>query len=862
MKKNVLLIACLLLVSFFAQGQQQGNIVEYFGRERVDRIDEGKVLHWFGNGYMLQVTARSGYLFNMVDGLAWEIATGKFNAPKEGKLDAVNYGSADTEISWIPTMVDSTGKFTHRDLRRSYLYTEYKSNNDQVVLLETSGNTRTFINGLPHEGDHYDFAYTLIPFRLKKGNNEFLFTFGRFGRVEAKLITPTKSIMFTQRDMTLPDIINGEANDKWGAIRVVNAQDKALTGLTIKCTLSTGESVTYNSDDVMPMMVRKIKFLVPAVKSTETGRVTATLALMQGNKELDRTEITLQQRNASGTHERTFISKVDGSVQYYSITPSSTKGDNQALFLSVHGAGVEARNQARAYKPKDWGHVVAATNRRPYGFNWEDWGRMDALEVLEDSRALLKTAPEKTYLTGHSMGGHGTWVIGVNYPDKFAAIAPCASYPDIAGYGGGSGNADAENRTFTQFIPFERAANAGRSLQLKQNYLQQGVYIFHGSEDRTVPTAQARMMRQLLSEYHDNFCYYEYPGGSHWFGDESVDWKPIFEFFKRHTLATNDKKERLDFTTASPGVSEKDYWITILQQDTVLGFSNAAFEISQGGPDFSRGNFGGGRPQGEFSGPMRQPREKGIIGTTRNVVALALDIPSLKLPEAETNIIIDGKKIPVPTSKAVTLKKVDNEWQITGDIPVTEKYPARYAGFKFAFTNNVVFVYATGGTPVENEWYMNKARFDSETFLYRGNGSIEVIADKDFNPDTYADRNVVIYGNASNNKAWAKLLTNSPVQVKQGEITVGSKSFKGSNYGIYFIYPRTDSKTASIGVVAGTGIEGMKGTFPNDYFFGFNGFPDLAVFTVDMLRNGIKGVKMSGFFGNDWSVEKGNFITE
>jgi len=27
--------------------------------------------------------------------------------------------------------------------------------------------------------------------------------------------------------------------------------------------------------------------------------------------------------------------------------------------------------------------LVAPTNRRPYGYDWEDWGRADALEVLE-----------------------------------------------------------------------------------------------------------------------------------------------------------------------------------------------------------------------------------------------------------------------------------------------------------------------------------------------------------------------------------------------------------------------------------------------------------------------------------------------
>ena len=99
----------------------------------------------------------------------------------------------------------------------------------------------------------------------------------------------------------------------------------------------------------MPMMVRKVKFRIPGATSSKKGETKATVILQdKSGKEIDRTEITLQQKDASSIHERTFISDVDGSVQYYSVNPSTTQGDNQALFLSVHGASVEARNQARA----------------------------------------------------------------------------------------------------------------------------------------------------------------------------------------------------------------------------------------------------------------------------------------------------------------------------------------------------------------------------------------------------------------------------------------------------------------------------------------------------------------------------------
>src|SRR5262249_29261570 len=95
-----------------------------------------------------------------------------------------------------------------------------------------------------------------------------------------------------------------------------------------------------------------------------------------------------------------------------------------ALFLTLHGAGVEAIGQADAYAPKTWGHLVAPTNRRPFGFDWEDWGRLDAMEVLELARKELGTDPQRTYLTGHSMGGHGVWHLGATFPDRFAAIGP------------------------------------------------------------------------------------------------------------------------------------------------------------------------------------------------------------------------------------------------------------------------------------------------------------------------------------------------------------------------------------------------------------------------------------------------------
>ncbi|HAC21726.1 MAG TPA: hypothetical protein DCF91_06460 [Porphyromonadaceae bacterium] len=341
-------------------------------------------------------------------------------------------------------------------------------------------------------------------------------------------------------------------------------------------------------------------------------------------------------------------------------------------------------------------------------------------------------------------------------------------------------------------------------------------------------------MRQELGEFHTDFCYYEYPGGSHWYSNESVDWKPIFEFFNRHSIPADSAMNRVEFYTASPAISATNHWLRIDQQQKAYQVSNVLFDII----------------------------DNSISGTTNNVEMITFETGKLASKNLKS-IIIDGQTIALNGEKEITLKNADNKWTVIEGVPTTQKYAQRSGGFKQAFDNDVVFVYATGGNKAENEWYRNKAAFDAETFLYRGNGSIDVIADTQFNPVKYKDRNVVVYGNASNNKAWNKLLKNAPIQVKNGEINFGGKQMKGTDLGTYFVYPRQDSQTASVGVVAGTGIEGMKAGYANDYISGITGFPDVLIFNVDMLRNGIEGVEVSGFFGNDWSISNGDFtITE
>ncbi len=786
----------------------------------------------FTSGLVAESVHEYGRQALVQDEIAYQLIHGTFQKPANGKTLFKN--EEGEEIQWEKIEVDSTGRFRESALGEGYLYLEYVADRAQLAVLNISRNSMFYFNGEPHGGDIYGDGWMYIPVQLKKGSNDILVRGSRFSRwqgIEAKIIFPEKPVYMIEEDLTLPHVVIGESSGLlWGTMVVSNGTDKPLSDLSISASLE-GKNTVTQLPVVPPMTIRKVGFQFDPVNVKEVQDYNAKISLQQRRNVLDETTVSIAGVASSSHQSHTFISSIDGSVQYYGVAPQKENaGPGQSLFLSVHGAGVEAIGQARAYKPKDWGTLVTPTNRRPRRFNWEDWGMKDALEVLEIAQKKYSPDPDKIYLTGHSMGGHGTWILGATYPDKWAAIAPCAGYPILAEYGSADGTipTESENRVEQLLL---RTSNPSNVIALAENYKSHGVYIFHGDADRVVPVTYARQMRSVLSEFHPDFSYYEYPGGSHWFGNESVDWDPLFDYFKWHSNKADSSVNVIDFMTANPGVSASHRWVSVLQQQEPLEFSRVHLE--------------------------RDIAQNIISGTTQNVYVLKIQINDLRGSE-KIQIKLDGDSLDIDVNEDVVYLFKKDHWQVGSPLSKTQKGPHRGGTFKDGFNHQMVYVYATKGNAEENQWAYSKARFDAEVWYYRGNGSIDVIADKDFDPKKYTDRGVVLYGNASNNAAWGKLLNDCPIQVKNGEISLGSKSFTGEDLGAYFVWPRPDSEIASVSVISGSGLSGMKSTEPNQYFAGGSGFPDYMIFTSSMLKNGIQGVKVAGFFGNDWTLEKGD----
>src|SRR5205823_3954754 len=155
------------------------------------------------------------------------------------------------------------------------------------------------------------------------------------------------------------------------------------------------------------------------------------------------------------------------------------------------------------------------------------------------------------------------------------------------------------------------------------------------------------------------------------------------------------------------------------------------------------------------------------------------------------------------------------------------------------------------GTPEENAWALAKARYDAETFWYRGNGAVDLVADTAFDASIDRDRSVILYGNAQTNAAWTSLLAGSPVMVSRGAVRVGGREIAGSDLACLFVRPRPGSPQALVGVAGGTGPVGMRLTDRMPYFVSGVEYPDLLVLGPEALERGSEGVRVAGFFGQD-----------
>jgi len=76
------------------------------------------------------------------------------------------------------------------------------------------------------------------------------------------------------------------------------------------------------------------------------------------------------------------------------------------------------------------------------------------------------------------------------------------------------------------------------------------------------------------------------------------------------------------------------------------------------------------------------------------------------------------------------------------------------------------------------------------------------------------------------------------------------------------VRPRPGSAVAAVAAIGGSDVKAMRASNRPAIFSSGTGYPDLIIATPDYLTRGAQAVLLAGYFGHDWSFEKGEWARQ
>jgi predicted esterase len=235
------------------------------------------------------------------------------------------------------------------------------------------------------------------------------------------------------------------------------------------------------------------------------------------DKELTEAEAEIKEISAGhnpyatrrGDFRKAYRSGVDSTLQPYRVfIPAAYDGSKAfPLVVALHGMGGDETsifdqyaNGAFRREAEKHSYIVVCPKGREPASMYTGSAEQDVLDVIAEIERAYKIDLDRVYMTGHSMGGFGTWSIAIDHPDLFAAIAPI------------SGGGDPRKMDRIARIP---------------------ELVVHGDADNTVSVQRSREMVLAGKKLGIEIKYVEVPGGSH-VSVAVPAFGPIFEWFDAH----------------------------------------------------------------------------------------------------------------------------------------------------------------------------------------------------------------------------------------------------------------------------------------------------------------------------------------
>jgi predicted esterase len=492
--------------------------------------------------------------------------------------------------------------------------------------------------------------------------------------------------------------------------------------------------------------------------------------------ELDRTGGNGSVR-AGGFLRIAYVDEVDGSTQFCrAYLPSEyDPAKPWPLVTFLHGYNPPNPAYIRWWSVDERHNAIADTKGtiviEPHARGNAQYmgaGERDVLRCLDEAKRRFSIDADRIYLTGESMGGHGTWRIASRHPDLFAAAAPVYGGWDFRITNVSAPTSVPQPENDLDAFSFERASSFANA----ENLLHVPLLVLHGDVDPAVNVENSRHAVKLLQRWGYDIRYHEMPGWAHEdLGQRAnvVDWLLTH---KRVTAPTTIRLRSVDLAGASA------YWID------VRAFENPSQVI-------------------RVSAEVLQPGVVRVDST--NVAAFAINLPATLRGQAnKLKVTWNGQ------TNEVSLH--DNVAEL-GSLPRSSGLRKR-AGMEgpmpaILATPFAVVIGTSSSDPHMNEVIRARADGMAQQWHDWQHAPLRILKDTEVSAEDERRYSLMLLGGANANAVTRRLGTTLPFSAAQNRIVVDGREWAVTDSVLQAIYPNPTAPDRYVYVVAPTSPEGM-----------------------------------------------------
>jgi predicted esterase len=477
---------------------------------------------------------------------------------------------------------------------------------------------------------------------------------------------------------------------------------------------------------------------------------------------------------------RGYRSKIDDSVQPYGVVyPAGYGADPKKkwrLDISLHGRDsslteVKHLNQHNGKEaPKDQDFVqINIYGRGNNAYRWA--GETDVFEAMDhflkaEAAASRQDAIDlrRVVLKGFSMGGAGTWHLGLRHPDRFAVIQPGAGFTTTHGYIARLPDPlpDYQEKCLTIYDAYRYAENAA----------DVPIVAYSGEIDKQRQAAeniQAELKRLGLS---DRMTHLIGPGLEHKFPPE---WQKAAEVELRKYAGEgkgrSEYPEHVRFVTYTLNQNRCD-WVEIRFLDRQ--YERAVVQAAW--------------------------KDNTFRVATTNVGGLRLTAPpGTAFPKEVT---LDGSVVKATTAAGGTcvFSRVKGRWKAVPYDPTevrADKFHGQQGPIDDAFTTRFVCVVGTGAPDhpeIHKAALAQLDRFRGEWDKYM-RGELPVKRDKDVTYEDQSQSNLILFGDPGSNQYILKQINGLGRGVRfrwtKDALEFGDRDYDPATHLPMFVFPNT-----------------------------------------------------------------------